>query len=204
MNFFLSKNDPTLAVYCEKGEYYPVFIEKYGSDAINFVEEDYNLISDAEDILSLQKYLKPYADGCLANIYMAGPLFNEGDRYTNQINSDILRKAGFSTFLPQEVVITTKSSTLVKAACFYMDFKAIDLCSIVVANCNGIEIDSGTAAEIGMCYALKKQIYLYKSDVRNYYNETYKLNNFVGGLVNNKTYYDINSIVEDILTNNHF
>ena len=203
MIFYLSKNDPTLAVYCNEGEYYPVFIEKYGSDALKIDLNDFDEITNEEDILALNKYLNPYEEG-KANIYMAGPLFNEGDRYVNQLNSDALRKEGFATFLPQEVVITTKSSPLVKAACFYMDFKAIDQCTIIVANCNGIEIDSGTAAEIGMCYALKKQIYIYKSDVRNYYNETYKLNNFVGGLVNNKTYPDIYSIIEEIYAHNVF
>ena len=127
---------------------------------------------------------------------MAGPLFNEGDRYSNQLNSDALRKEGFTTFLPQEVVIDKDSSQLVKAACFYMDFKAINECDIVVANCNGIEIDSGTAAEIGLCYGLKKQIYLYKSDVRNYYNDRFRLNNFVGGLVDNKVYSSIQEIID--------
>ena len=35
-------------------------------------------------------------------------------------------------------------------------------------------------------------------DVRNYYNEEFKLNNFVGGLVDNKVYTDIGEIIEEI------
>ena len=49
-----------------------------------------------------------------------------------------------------------------------------------------------------MCYALNKKIFAYKSDVRNYYNEDFKLNNFVGGLVDNKVYSNIGEIIEEI------
>ena len=195
--YYADRNDETKVVYELEGKYYAVFTEKFGSEPLEVDTDSLSEVKGAKEIQSLDKYLNPYGNGRL-NIYMAGPLFNEGDRYSNQLNSDALRKAGYATFLPQEVVIDKDSSVLVKAACFYMDFKAINLCQIVVANCNGIEIDSGTAAEIGMCYALNKKIFAYKSDVRNYYNENYKLNNFVGGLVDNKTYSDINEIIKEI------
>ncbi|MDI9541233.1 MAG: hypothetical protein QM204_07225 [Bacillota bacterium] len=39
-------------------------------------------------------------------------------------------------------------------------------------------------------------MYLYKSVVRNYYNERYKLNNFVSGLVDNKVYDSIEEIIK--------
>ena len=186
-----------MAVYEKDGKYYPVFTERYGEEAVEVKEDELTAITHPKEILSLDKYMSPYGEGT-RRIYMAGPLFNEGDRYTNQLNSDALRAEGYATFLPQEVVIDKDSSQLIKDACFYMDFKAINLCDTVVANCNGIEIDSGTAAEIGMCYALNKKIYLYKSDVRNYYNDTFKLNNFVGGLVGNKVYSSIGEIIEAI------
>ena len=195
--YYADYNDESFVVYeDENGRYFPVFSERYGTDEV----ESSRILKQVEgkkEVESLIKYMNPYGQG-KKNIYMAGPLFNEGDRYSNQLNSDALRKAGYATFLPQEVVIDKDSSKLVKDACFFMDFKAINLCEIVVANCNGIEIDSGTAAEIGMCYALNKKIFAYKSDVRNYYNENYKLNNFVGGLVNNKTYSNIEDIINEI------
>ncbi len=192
--YYYDENDESFVVYEGKdGLFYPVFAERYGEKGLN-AKENMPEVYGKKEIEALDKYMDPYIPG-KKNIYMAGPLFNEGDRYTNQINSDKLRLHGYSTFLPQEVVIDKDSSKLVKDACFYMDFKAIRLCQIVVANCNGIEVDSGTAAEIGMCYAMGKIIFAYKSDVRNYYNETYKLNNFVGGLVGNKTYADIDQII---------
>ncbi len=195
--YYADYNDESFVVYeDENGRHFPVFSERYGTHEVDS-SKILKQVEGKKEVESLIKYMNPYGQG-KKNIYMAGPLFNEGDRYSNQLNSDALRKAGYATFLPQEVVIDKDSSKLVKDACFFMDFKAINLCEIVVANCNGIEIDSGTAAEIGMCYALNKKIFAYKSDVRNYYNENYKLNNFVGGLVNNKTYSNIEDIISEI------
>ena len=186
-------NDPIFAVYASEGLCYPVFAEKYGTESFPFTASLAE-ITDDETVASLNKYMKPYEDG-KPRVYMAGPLFNEGDRYTNLRNSDALRAAGYTTFLPQEIVITEKSAALVKAGCFYMDLKAIKLCDVLLANCNGIEIDSGTAAEIGLAYALGKKILVYKSDVRNYYNEVNVLNNFVAGLVDGPVLRSI----EDVL-----
>lgn len=182
--YFGSKTDPLFAVYEKDGLCYGVFAEKYGEEGIPF-SDDMPEITDAKTVEALDKYMQPYEPG-KPKVYMAGPLFNEGDRFTNQNNSDALRAIGYTTFLPQEVVITTESSELVKAACFYMDLKAIRLCDVLLANCNGIEVDSGTAAEIGLAYGLGKKMLLYKSDVRCYYNRDFVLNNFVGGLADNK------------------
>lgn len=185
MKYYLaSLTDPHFAVYERDGAFYPVFAEKYGQEAVA-LSPAWQPVTDGETVAALNKYMQPY-EAKKKRIYMAGPLFNEGDRYTNQVNSDALRAAGYTTFLPQEVIITEQSGELVKAACFYMDLKAIRLCDVLLANCNGIEIDSGTAAEIGLAYGWQKKTVLYKSDVRNYYNETFVLNNFVGGLVDNR------------------
>ncbi len=190
--YYSDDSDPILALCLREGKYYPVFAERYGTEPVPAA--DPAPIRDPETIEALDKYMHPYEAG-KPRIYMAGPLFNEGDRYTNQRNSDALRALGYTTFLPQEVVITNKSSELVKAACFYMDLKAIRLCDVLLANCNGLEIDSGTAAEIGLGYGLGKRMILYKSDVRNYYNERFRLNNFVGGLVGNKVCASLEAVL---------
>lgn len=197
MDYYLvGKEDPLLAVYVVEGVYRAVFKEKYGDLEIPF-SNGMTKIQDKETIVALDKYMMPYEEG-KPKVYMAGPLFNEGDRYTNKTNSDALRSLGYTTFLPQEVVINNDSSELVKASCFYMDLKAIRLCDFIVANCNGIEIDSGTAAEIGLGYGWGKRTVLYKSDVRNYYNETFKVNNFVGGLVGNKVCTTLDEVIEEM------
>ena len=179
-----SKTDALYALYERNGAVYPVFAEKYGTESV-FFSKEWEEITDALTVAALDKYMQPYEEG-KKRIYMAGPLFNEGDRYTNQVNSDALRALGYTTFLPQEIVITDESTALVKAACLYMDLKAIRLCDVLLANCNGIEVDSGTAAEIGLAYGWGKKMVAYKSDVRNYFNDVHRLNNFVAGLVDNR------------------
>lgn len=197
MNYYYGNTtDPLFAVYEAGGMCYPVFEEKYGKDGL-VLSPDMEKITDAETIAALNKYMTPYEAG-KKKIYMAGPLFNEGDRYTNQRNSDALRAGGYTTFLPQEIVITNESSDLVRGACFYMDLKAIQLCDLMVANCNGLEIDSGTAAEIGLAYGLKKKMVLYKSDVRNYFNDIARLNNFVSGLADNKCCRTLDEVLEAV------
>ncbi len=194
--YYGNPNDPVFAVYESGGICYPVFAEKYGTEGFPF-HDGLAEITDAESVAALNKYMQPYEAG-KKRVYMAGPLFNEGDRYTNQCNSDALRKAGYATFLPQEIVINNESSELVKAGCFYMDLKAIRECDLLLANCNGIEIDSGTAAEIGLAYALGKRMLVYKSDVRNYYNEVHVLNNFVDGLVGGRVLRTIEEVLSAI------
>ena len=194
--YYASKTDRVFAVYEKDGKYFPVFVEKYGEDEY-VPDEPLEEITDEESVAAIIKYQNPYEEG-KERIYMAAPLFNEGDRYTNQINSDRLRQLGYTTFLPQEIIITNNSSELVKAGCFFMDLKAIREADYLVCNCNGIEIDSGTAAEIGLGYGLNKKIIIYKSDVRNYYNDTYKLNNFVGGLVDNKVCSTFEEVIQEL------
>lgn len=185
MKYYMgSKTDALYALYEKNGAVYPVFAEKYGTESV-FFSKEWEEITDALTVAALDKYMQPYEEG-KKRIYMAGPLFNEGDRYTNQVNSDALRALGYTTFLPQEIVITDESTALVKAACLYMDLKAIRLCDVLLANCNGIEVDSGTAAEIGLAYGWGKKMVAYKSDVRNYFNDVHRLNNFVAGLVDNR------------------
>ena len=185
MKYYMgSKTDALYALYEKNGAVYPVFAEKYGTESV-FFSKEWEEITDALIVAALDKYMQPYEEG-KKRIYMAGPLFNEGDRYTNQANSDALRALGYTTFLPQEIVITDESTALVKAACLYMDLKAIRLCDVLLANCNGIEVDSGTAAEIGLAYGWGKKMVAYKSDVRNYFNDVHRLNNFVAGLVDNR------------------
>ena len=196
--YYGSETDPNFAVYVTDGVCRPVFTEKYGDASLPF-DAKFGRITDAKTVEALQKYLHPYAEG-KKKVYMAGPLFNEGDRYCNQRLSDALRADGYTTFLPQEVVIDKDSTVLVKTACFYMDHKAIKLCDYLLANCNGLEMDSGTAAEIGLGYGLSKKMLAYKSDVRNYYNETFRLNNFVGGLLDNRIYSTVDEVLQTIKT----
>ena len=75
--FYGSTTDTSFAVYLQDGRYFPVFTERYGSEPVSPGALD--PITDPETIYALDKYMHPYQDG-KKRIYMAGPLFNEGDR----------------------------------------------------------------------------------------------------------------------------
>ncbi len=93
------------------------------------------------------------------NAYIAGPLFNEGERWFDEQLEQIAREAGFSTFLPHR---DGKEGQMKNAdnipRIFSEDCDAIDRCDILVANLNGITTDDGTAWEIGYAYAKGKHI----------------------------------------------
>lgn len=91
--------------------------------------------------------------------YLAGPLFNEGERWFDDQIECIAAEAGFSTFLPhrdgKEGKIKSEANT---RAIFNEDVKAIDQSDIVIANLNGITTDDGTAWEMGYAYAKGKHL----------------------------------------------
>ena len=93
MKYYMgSKTDALYALYEKNGAVYPVFAEKYGTESV-FFSKEWEEITDALTVAALDKYMQPYEEG-KKRIYMAGPLFNEGDRYTNQVHSDALRALG--------------------------------------------------------------------------------------------------------------
>jgi nucleoside 2-deoxyribosyltransferase len=91
--------------------------------------------------------------------YIAGPLFNEGERWFDEQIERMAAEAGFKTFLPhrdgQEGKIKSKDNI---AAIFAEDVKAIDQSDIVIANLNGVTTDDGTAWELGYAYAKGKHL----------------------------------------------
>jgi nucleoside 2-deoxyribosyltransferase len=96
----------------------------------------------------------------MSHAYIAGPLFNEGERWFNEQIEILAHKAGFSTFLPhrdgKEAKTYTGSERI--ARIFHEDVVAIDQADIVIANLNGITTDDGTAWELGYAYAKGKHL----------------------------------------------
>ncbi len=91
--------------------------------------------------------------------YIAGPLFNEGERWFDEQIEQIAAAAGYTTFLPhrdgKEGKIKSEANI---RAIFSEDTAAIDHCDIVIANLNGITTDDGTAWELGYAYAKGKHL----------------------------------------------
>ncbi len=92
------------------------------------------------------------------HVYVAGPLFNEGERWFDEQIDERVRKAGFTTFLPHR----DGSGELKNKESIYRIFEEdvvnIDKADIVVANLNGITTDDGTAWELGYAYAKGKHL----------------------------------------------
>ena len=95
----------------------------------------------------------------MLHAYIAGPLFNESERWFDEQIERIAAAAGFTTFLPHRDGTEGK----IKSAdnipkIFAEDVAAIDRSDIVIANLNGITTDDGTAWELGYAYARGKHL----------------------------------------------
>ena len=92
--------------------------------------------------------------------YVAGPLFDEGERWWIETVERVVVECGFDTFLPHRDN-PDKTAANVNAI-FRNDRSAVDRCDVVVASLNGLTTDDGTAWELGYSFALGKyQIELY-------------------------------------------
>lgn len=88
--------------------------------------------------------------------YIAGPLFDDGERWFIERVEATVRSLGFDTFLPHRDNPPKDAGNV--ATIFANDRGAIDRCDLVVANLNGITTDDGTAWEIGYAYALGRPV----------------------------------------------
>lgn len=85
-------------------------------------------------------------------VYVAGPLFDEGERWWIETVERTIVDCGFRTFLPhRDNPEKTADNT---REIFINDKTAIDRCDLVVANLNGMTTDDGTAWELGYSFAL--------------------------------------------------
>jgi nucleoside 2-deoxyribosyltransferase len=96
----------------------------------------------------------------MVNAYIAGPLFNEGERWFDEQIEAIASEAGFTTFLPhrdgQEINMYEGAERIRQI--FLLDTREVDKADIVIANLNGITTDDGTAWEIGYAYGKGKHL----------------------------------------------
>ena len=99
-----------------------------------------------------------------AQVYVAGPLFDEGERWWIERVDQVVADAGFSTFLPHRDNPPKTVETVQEI--FENNRAAIDECDLVVASLNGITTDDGTAWEVGYAHARDKPVYGLHTDWR--------------------------------------
>lgn len=107
-------------------------------------------------------------------VYVAGPLFDEGERWFIETIDTLVQGVGFRTFLPHR---DNPPKTADNARDIYLNDRwAIDECGLIVANLNGLTTDDGTAWELGYGFAKGKPAIGYYSDWRQRFPHGEKVN----------------------------
>ncbi|RXA20840.1 nucleoside 2-deoxyribosyltransferase [Methanosarcina sp. MSH10X1] len=100
-------------------------------------------------------------------IYLAGPLFSHAELEYNRKLKDLLLK-GFLVFLPQEDAeeTTDEREKQNQESIFKKCVRGVDDSDLVVAVLDGVDVDSGTAWEIGYACAKGKPVIGLRTDFR--------------------------------------
>ena len=101
--------------------------------------------------------------------YLANGLFSIGDRLVNEMIAKEVRGAidGIELYLPQEnATINDKSAFADAVTIAGADMDKLKESDFLIAVIDGVEVDSGVAAEIGAFYMLDRPIFALYSDVR--------------------------------------
>ncbi|WP_332645296.1 nucleoside 2-deoxyribosyltransferase [Lysinibacillus sp. 54212] len=101
--------------------------------------------------------------------YLANGLFSIGDRYVNELLATEIRKAipNINLYVPQENdAINDKSAYADSLAIARADMQSLQQSDVLIAVIDGVEIDSGVAAEIGVFSTYNRPIIALFSDVR--------------------------------------
>jgi nucleoside 2-deoxyribosyltransferase/predicted secreted protein len=111
----------------------------------------------AMDVISFSQY----------RVYLAAPLFSEGERAYNLSIARNLRNNFFDVFLPQEAGDDSHTrDKKEQSRIFSENLKALEKSDIIVAVIDGADADSGTAWEMGYAYAQKKKVIAVRTDFR--------------------------------------
>ncbi|MEA0552810.1 nucleoside 2-deoxyribosyltransferase [Lysinibacillus irui] len=101
--------------------------------------------------------------------YLANGLFSLGDRLVNEQLAAAIREAvpGIALYVPQENdAINDKSAYADSLAIAQADLEMLEKSDVLIAVLDGVEIDSGVAAEIGAFAMLNRPIVGVLTDVR--------------------------------------
>ncbi|MCR4877008.1 MAG: nucleoside 2-deoxyribosyltransferase [Clostridiales bacterium] len=107
-------------------------------------------------------------------IYIAGPLFSEGEREFNEKIDRIVRECGHSTYLPQRDggcvadLPDTVEGVPKRRYLFDLDCAQMDRCDLLLFLMDGRVPDEGACFELGYCYARGKRCAVYKTDARSF------------------------------------
>lgn len=119
--------------------------------------------------------------------YLANGLFSMGDRLLNSLIASEIRQAiqKIDLYVPQEnAAINDKSAYADSITIAKADMNKLKESDFLIAVIDGIEIDSGVAAEIGAFYMMDKPIFALYTDVRQQGRDN---NNKIQALIDDAT-----------------
>lgn len=105
-------------------------------------------------------------------IYIAGPLFSEGERRFNEALDELIRSCGHETYLPQRdggiiaLMPDTVEGMPKEQYVYRKDLENLRGCDIFLLVMDGRVPDEGACVALGYCTALGKRCVGYKTDVR--------------------------------------
>jgi nucleoside 2-deoxyribosyltransferase len=104
----------------------------------------------------------------MVQIYLAGALFSQAERDFNKKLQQMMLESGFSVFLPQEDAEDNKDQRVERnqSAIFAGCFAGLQKSDMIVTVLDGVDVDSGTAWELGYAYAEGKPIVGIRTDFR--------------------------------------
>lgn len=95
-------------------------------------------------------------------IYLASPLFTSAERSWNSLLANNLRQHGEVVWNPQDFCQTLDDPNEIANICL----TNLEHCSIIVVNCDGVDVDAGTAVEFGYALAQGTRSIAYRTDFR--------------------------------------
>lgn len=107
-------------------------------------------------------------------VYIAAPLFCEGERAFNETITEVVEACGHETFLPQrdggciadlpELIEGQPKRKYI----FRLDCEHMDWCDVILFLFDGRVPDDGACFELGYCYAKGKKCVGYSTDARSF------------------------------------
>ncbi|MBR1495606.1 MAG: nucleoside 2-deoxyribosyltransferase [Acidaminococcaceae bacterium] len=104
-------------------------------------------------------------------VYLAGPMFNQGEKDFNLKFTKLLEDCGYQVFLPQRDGIEAaqlqgKTEEELIKMIFELDAGEVKKADIVFMNLDGRVPDEGACVELGIAYGFGKRCYGFKTDTR--------------------------------------
>ena len=108
-------------------------------------------------------------------IYIAAPLFNEGERAFNLKLARFLEGLGLETYLPQrdagilsDIIASGVEESAARRQVFEADVAAMEAADAILVLLDGRTVDEGACFEFGYMFARGKPCYGFQTDARSF------------------------------------